>query len=90
MLRQSAFDKNHLCLTYVYLNTSISVNGASQVAEPAKNLPAIQATWVCFLGEEDPLERGMATHSHVLAWRIPWTEQPGGLKSMGSQRVRHD
>ena len=42
------------------------------------------------LGQEDPLEKGMATHSSVLAWRIPWTEEPGGLQSMGSQRVRHD
>ena len=43
-----------------------------------------------FLGQEDPLEDGMATHSSILAWRVPWTEKPGGLQSMGSQRVRHD
>ena len=55
-----------------------------------KNLPAIQETWVPSLGWEDPLEKGMATHSSILAWRIPWTEEPGGLQSMGSQRVRHD
>ena len=47
-------------------------------------------TWVGSLSQEDPLEKGMATHSSVLAWRIPWTEEPGGLQSMGSQRVRHD
>ena len=45
---------------------------------------------VQFLGQEDPLEEGMATHSSILAWRIPWTEEPGGLQSMGSQRVEHD
>ena len=50
----------------------------------------MQETWVWFLGWEDPLEKGMATHSSVLAWRIPWTEEPGGLQSMGSQRVRHN
>ena len=46
--------------------------------------------WVRFLGREDPLEEGMATHSSILAWRIPWTEEPGGLQSIKSQRVRHD
>ena len=55
-----------------------------------KNPPAMWETWVQSLGGEDPLEEGMATHSSVLAWRIPWTEEPGGLQSTGSQRVRHD
>ena len=58
-----------------------------------KNLPARQEpqeTWVQSLGGEDPLEEGMATHSSVLPWRIPWAEEPGGLESMGLQRVRHD
>ena len=55
-----------------------------------KNLPAIQETWFRSLDLEDPLEKGMVTHSSILAWRIPWTEEPGGLQSMGSQRVRHD
>ena len=50
----------------------------------------MQETWVQFLGQEDPLETAMATHSSILAWEIPWTEEPGGLQSMGSQRVRHD
>ena len=50
----------------------------------------MQETWVQSLGQEDPLERGMATHSSILAWNIPWTEEPGGLQSMGSQRVGHD
>ena len=55
-----------------------------------KNLPAMQETQVWSLGWEDPLEKGMATHSSILAWRILWIEEPGGLQSMGSQRVRHD
>ena len=55
-----------------------------------KNLPAKQETWVRSLGWEDILEKGKATHSSVLAWRIPWTKEPGGLQSMGSQRVGHD
>ena len=55
-----------------------------------KNLPAMQETWVRTLGQEDPLEKGMATHSSVLAWEIPWTEEPGGLQSMGLWRIGHD
>ena len=55
-----------------------------------KNLPAMQETWVQSLAQEDPLAKGMATHSSILAWRIPRTEAPGGLQSMGLQRVRHD
>ena len=55
-----------------------------------KNLLIMQETLVRSLGQEDPLEEGMATHSSVLAWRIPWTEEPGRLQFMGSQRVRHD
>jgi len=60
------------------------------VAQMVKNLPAIQETRVWSLGQEDPLEKEVATHSSTLAWRIPWTEEPGGLWSMGSQRVGHD
>ena len=60
------------------------------VAQTVKNLPAIQETQVQSLGQEDPLEKGMATHCSILAWRIPWTEDPGGLQSMGLQRVRYD
>ena len=56
----------------------------------AKNLPAVQKTWVQSLGRQDPLEKGMATHVSILAWRIPSTEGPGMLQSLGSQRVRHD
>ena len=55
-----------------------------------KNLPAMQKTWIQSVSWEDPLEEGMATHSSILAWEILWTEAPGGLQSMGSQRVRHD
>ena len=55
-----------------------------------KNLPAIQETWIPSLDWEDPLEKGIATHSGILAWEIPRTEEPGGLQFMGSQRVRHD
>ena len=65
-------------------------NWASLVAQTVKNLPARQATWVRSLGEEGPLERKMATHSSILAWKIPCREEPGRLESMGSQRVRHD
>ena len=60
------------------------------MAQMVKNLPAMQETWVQSQGQEDPLEKGMATHSRILAWRIPWTEEPGRLQSMGSQRVRHN
>ena len=65
--------------------------GASLLAQMVKrNLPAMQETWVQFLGQKDYLEKGMATHSSILAWRIPWTEEPGRLQSMGSQRVGHN
>ena len=70
-------------------NTSVS-NGASLVAQTVKRLPAMWETWVQSLGQEDPLEKEMATHSSTLAWKIPWMEEPGGLQSMGSQRVGHN
>ena len=60
------------------------------MAQTVKNLPAMRETQVQSLGQEDPLEKGMATHSSILAWRIPWMEEPAGLQSMGSQTVRHD
>ena len=63
---------------------------ASLVAHTVKELPAMQETWVRSLGWEDPLEKEMATHSSILAWRIPWTEEPGRLQSVGSQRVGHN
>ena len=64
--------------------------GASQVARLVKSLPAMRETRVQSLGGEGPLEKEMATHSSILAWRILWTEEPGGLQSMGSQRVGHN
>ena len=63
---------------------------ASLVAQLVKNLPAVQEAWVQSLSQEDPLEKGMVTHSSVLAWRSPWTEEPGGPQSMESQRVGRD
>jgi len=60
------------------------------MAQSVKSLPAMQETWVQSLGWEDPLEKEMATHSSILGWRTPWTEEPGGLQSMGSQRVGLD
>ena len=61
-------------------------NEASLVAQIVKTLPAMQETWVQSLGQEDPLKKDMATHPSVFAWRIPWTEEPGGLQSLGSQK----
>ena len=63
---------------------------ASLVAQLVKNLPTMQEIRVQFLGQEDPLEKEMATYSSILAWRIPWTEEPGRLQSTGSQKSRHD
>ena len=63
---------------------------ASMVAQIVKNLLAMQETRVRSLGQEDPLEKGVAPYFSILAWRIPWTEEPGRLQSMGSQRVRHN
>ena len=63
---------------------------SSLVAQKVKNSPTVQETRVRSMNWEDPVEKGMATHSSILAWRIPWTEEPGGLQSMGSQRVGHN
>ena len=60
------------------------------VAQMVKNLPAMRVTWLQSLGQEDSLEKGMATHSNIVTWRIPWTEEPGWLQSMGLKRVGHD
>ena len=60
------------------------------VAQMVKNLPSMRDTWVQSLGQEDPLEKEMATYSSILAWRIPWIEEPRGLQSMGWQRIWHD
>ena len=71
--------------TYVYVTYMYVA-----VAQVVKHLPAMRETWIRSLGQEDPLEKGMATHSSTLAWKIPCTEEPGRLQSMGSQRVRHN
>ena len=75
--------------TVAFLNICI-LNKFSLIAQILKNLPAKRETWVRSLGCEDPLDKEMATHSGILAWRIPWTEEPGRLQSMGSQRVGHN
>ena len=72
------------------LNWRINYVTASLVAQMVKSLPAMQETWVQFLGQEDPLDKGMAIYSSVLAWRIPWTEEPGRLQFMGPQKVGRD
>jgi len=78
-----------ICLSALH-TTKTKNDQASLVAQPTKNPPAKQETQVLSLGWEDLLEKEMATHSSALAWRSPWTEEPGRLQSMGSQRVRHD
>ena len=83
---------------YSYINSSICYRISSSqlitilfiMAQRVKHLPVMRKTQVRSLGWEDPLEKEMATHSSILAWRIPWTEEPGSLQSMGSQRVRQD
>ena len=69
-------------------NQAGELNGS--VAQTVKNLPAMQETWVWSLGQEEPLEKEMATHNSILAWKIPWTEELGRLQSTGLQRVGHD
>ena len=78
---------------FLSLGMFLRFTWASLVAQTVKNLPAMQEkqeTQIRSLGLEDPLEKGMATHSSILAWRSPWREEPGGLQSMGWQRVGHD
>ena len=72
------------------LRTTELVNQAPLVAQLVKNPPAMPETWARSLGREDALEKGMATHSSILAWRIPCAQKPGGLQAMGSQRVGHN
>ena len=73
-----------------YVNPIKRINIITWIVWIVKNLPAMQETWVWSLGQVYPLKEGMATQSSLLAWRIPWTEKPGRLQSMGPQRVRHD
>ena len=75
------------CTFFIYL---FGKHWAPLVAQTVENLPAVQETWVQSLGQENPLEKAVVTHVSILVWRIPWTEEPGGLQSTGSQRLRHD
>ena len=77
-------------ITLSGLGYSLSIHWTSLVAQTVKRLSTLWETWVRSLGWEDPLEKEMATHSSILAWRIPWTEELGRLQSTGSQRVEHD
>ena len=76
--------------TFANLHQKVPYSWAFLVAQMVKSLPVMQETWARYLGWEDPLEKEMATHSSTLAWKIPWTEEPGRLQSMELQRVRHD
>ena len=75
---------------HLYVESKVWYKWTYLVAQTVKNLPAMQEPFVLFLDQEDPLEKGMAIHSSILAWRIPWTEEPGRLQSMGLQKVWHD
>ena len=85
-INQKSNLSSYNCITWSIMHASW---WASLVAQTVKNLPATRETWVQSLGQEDPMEKGMATHSNVLAWRTLWTDEPGRLQSMGSQRVGH-
>ena len=80
----------HLVHTHTHIHTPRHIYGSSLIAKSVKNLPAMQETQVQFLDQEDALEKEMATHSSILAWRIPQTEEPGGLQSIGLQQVGHN
>ena len=92
--REVLFPISYLLVSFIFVLPSHSFyyhpNGASLVAQTVQRLPTMQETRVWSLGWEDPPEKEIAAHSSILVWRIPWTEDPGGLQSMGSQRVRHD
>ena len=75
------------------MGEKLKAKGTTQgflVTQLGEHLPAVQETWARFLGQKNPLEKEIATHSSIPVWRIPWTEEPGGLQPVGSQRVRHD
>ena len=86
--KQLAHNKKFITQWQIWKNHLPS--STSLVAQMVKHLPTMRETWVQSLGQEDVLEKEMATHSSILAWKIPWTEEPGRLQSMGSQRVGHD
>ena len=81
---------HHYILTKLENREVIFVTKTSLVAQTVKRLPKMREIRIQSLGQKDPLEKEMATHSSTLAWKIPWTEEPGGLQTMGSQRVGHD
>ena len=83
-------DQGNASVRQGMLRIASNYQNASLVAQTVKRLLTLRETWVQSLGREDPLEKGMATHSSIHAWKIPWTKEPGGLQSMGSQRVGHD
>ena len=87
--KKKKIQKRHQGLNIIFIIINIYLYHFL-VAQMVKRLPAVQETSVRSLGQEDPLEKEMATHSSILAQKIPWTEEPGGLQSMGSQRVGHD
>ena len=93
---QAFQEQSQSCLTYTVPSETVFPEPRSHTDPrfttglPWWNLPAMQETWVQSLDREDPLEKGMSTHSSIPAWRIPWTEEPGGLQSMGSQSIRQD
>ena len=87
MFYMGIYAQIHVILFFMYI---YEIRGASFVAQLVKNLPSVQETWVWLLGWEDPLEKQMATHSSSLALKILWTEEPGGLQSIWSQRVGHN
>ena len=74
----------------ILLTLMVTLSRTSLVAQTVKHLSTVQETWVRSLGREDPLEKEVAIHSSSIAWKIPWTGEPGGLQFMGSQRIRHD
>ena len=87
---QDSLRKTHMKNPASFMTQAFEEGQCVRVAQTVKNQPAIQEMWVRSLSREDPLEEEMATHSSILARRIPWTEEPGGLQSMGSHRVGHD
>ena len=89
-LGQDSFFTDFLFLVISDPQSLYTIHWSSLMAQMIKTLHAMKETWVQSLGQEDPLKKGMATHSSILAWRSPRTEEPGGIQSVGSQRVRLD
>ena len=87
LLKHTLYTHTH---THTHTSYILLLSSTTFVVQMIKRLPAMRETWVQSLGQEDPLEEGQATHSSIPAWKIPLTEEPGGLQTMGSQRVRHN